>query len=411
VTAIINQADLVRGRDSARRGPDGPSGPTWRHAAASAVIVILMGWTATGIAQGAPVVAPKPSTSKLAAEIREQIERLGHDSADIRQIATRRLVKIGAPAVKPLAAVLDHRDLEVRYRARLILLRMCLLKDAAASTAALDAVQELAYSRVDSIRRWASPTVAGMREFAMQSLRRQGVAVTLELDAQGELLTKVDMSRWQVSNRALLTLRFLGRIGSVDLSKARIDDAGLAWLKKYTHIHTLDLRETQVGDAGLKHLARLTDLVELDLRETRVTGNGLKHLASLKMLERLHLGDTQLAGAGLKFIARLPKLSLLNLSTTKVTDADLAPLASCRSLERLWLSRTQIGDEGLKHLRNLKNLRVLFLSGTNVTDAGLRHLRGLKSLESLWLTSNKKRITPAGVAALQKALPNAKIRY
>jgi len=373
-----------------------------------AVVAVLV--SIPGVVRSAPVVAPKPSTSKLAAEIREQIERLGHDSADIRQIATRRLVKIGQPAVKPVTAVLNHRDLEVRHRARLILLRMCISKDSAASTAALDAVQELAHSRVESIRRWASPAVAGMREFAMQTLQRQGVAVTLELDAQGEVLTKVDMSGWQGTNQTLLTLRFLGRIGSVDLSKAHVDDDGLAWLKKHTRIHTLDLRETQVGDAGLKYLAQLTDLVELDLRETRVTGDGLKHLASLKKLERLHLGSPRFSGAALKYIRRLPKLKLLNLSTTEISDAHLAPLASCWSLERLWLSHTAVGDDGLKHIRGLKNLQTLLLSGTHVTDAGLRHLSGLTQLESLWLTNNKK-VTAAGVAALQRVLPKTKIRF
>lgn len=389
---------------SRKRGPQAGK-PGLRFAAAVAAFVALV----PGITHAAPVVARKPTPSKLAADINEQIERLGHDSADIRQIATRRLVKIGARAVKPVSAVLNDRDLEVRYRARLVLLRMCLSKDNATSTAALDAVQELAHSRVESIRRWASPAVAGMRKFAMQTLQRQGVAVTLELDAQGETLTKVDMSRWQGGNSTLLTLRFLGRIGAVDLSKARIDDAGLSWLRKYTRIHTLDLRETQVGDAGLKHLAKLTGLVELDLRETGVTGDGLKYLSSLKKLERLHLGDTQLTGAGLKSISRLPKLTLLNLSTTKLTDADLAPLASCKHLERLWLSHTAIGDAGLKHIRGLTNLHGLGLSGTKITDAGLRHLTGLKSLETIWLTRTK--VTSAGVEALQKALPNAKIRY
>jgi hypothetical protein len=44
------------------------------------------------------------------------------------------------------------------------------------------------------------------------------------------------------------------------------------------------------------------------------------------------------------------------------------------------------------------------LDSTQVTDAGLLHLRGLKQLESLYLANTK--VSAAGVARLQEALPN-----
>ena len=47
------------------------------------------------------------------------------------------------------------------------------------------------------------------------------------------------------------------------------------------------------------------------------------------------------------------------------------------------------------------------LSRTGVTDAGLVHLAGLTALERLWLADTQ--VTDAGVAELQKALPNCGI--
>lgn len=58
-------------------------------------------------------------------------------------------------------------------------------------------------------------------------------------------------------------------------------------------------------------------------------------------------------------------------------------------------------------IQSRENLRMLNLSGTPVTDTGLVHLKGLKSLERLMLDYTK--VTPAGVAKLRKALPDAKI--
>ena len=63
---------------------------------------------------------------------------------------------------------------------------------------------------------------------------------------------------------------------------------------------------------------------------------------------------------------------------------------------------TSITDAGLVHLKGLPNLQNLSLFGTKVTNAGLVHLKGLTELQELNLRD-------AGVADLQKALPNCTI--
>jgi hypothetical protein len=60
-----------------------------------------------------------------------------------------------------------------------------------------------------------------------------------------------------------------------------------------------------------------------------------------------------------------------------------------------------------KNLAELKRLERLSLVGANLTDAGIRHLAGLPNLESLDLRRTKA--SAAGIAELQKALPNCKI--
>jgi len=70
------------------------------------------------------------------------------------------------------------------------------------------------------------------------------------------------------------------------------------------------------------------------------------------------------------------------------------------------------------HLKEMTNLQTLDLSyttttkenrpGLEFTDAGLVHLKGMTQLQKLDLSGWW--ITDAGVADLQKALPNCKIR-
>ena len=50
----------------------------------------------------------------------------------------------------------------------------------------------------------------------------------------------------------------------------------------------------------------------------------------------------------------------------------------------------------------------IHLERTEITDAGLVHLKGLTNLHTLWLDDTL--VSPAGVAELQKALPNCKTK-
>jgi Ran GTPase-activating protein (RanGAP) involved in mRNA processing and transport len=61
----------------------------------------------------------------------------------------------------------------------------------------------------------------------------------------------------------------------------------------------------------------------------------------------------------------------------------------------------------LKHLARFPNLKVVGLQYTPVTDKGLENLKTLQNLTDLNLQDTK--VTTAGVAALQAALPNCKV--
>ncbi|MAV35037.1 MAG: hypothetical protein CMJ59_06220, partial [Planctomycetaceae bacterium] len=92
---------------------------------------------------------------------------------------------------------------------------------------------------------------------------------------------------------------------------------------------------------------------------------------------------------------------------SQITDAGLVHLTGLTDLQTLDLTLcTNVTDAGLVHLQGRTTLEYLNLNGTGVTDAGLAHLAGLTKLQSISLP---KQITDAGIAELQKALPNCTI--
>jgi hypothetical protein len=224
----------------------------------------------------------------------------------------------------------------------------------------------------------------------------------------------------------------------------------------------------KADDEALKRIAHLTNLTHLSFDATKVTNEGLKALAPLKRLSVLEFWDKPLTVEGIKALAPLKSLTVvtmdkeidddvlralvetgllhvfprafdtnqeraatqndvrvLDLTSTKVTTAGLKYLAPVKSLSRVYLLRTT--DESLRALREAGLLHTLELAwakddelpkseadvvrvvirGQKITDAGLKELAALKNLRLLTLQYTE--VTDAGVAELQKALPNCKI--
>jgi hypothetical protein len=90
------------------------------------------------------------------------------------------------------------------------------------------------------------------------------------------------------------------------------------------------------------------------------------------------------------------------------TDTRLGDLCELRKLDMLSLIGSDVTDAGMATVGGFKGLKFLKLNHTTVTDTGLRRLEGMGRLDTLDLTGCPH-ITDAGVARLQKALPQCKI--
>lgn len=164
-----------------------------------------------------------------------------------------------------------------------------------------------------------------------------------------------------------------------------------------------------------RHLTALPALEKLGFMENGLGDAALVHVGKLGKLTHLTFGDHQVTDAGLKQLANLKHLTYLNLcfpdkkSGGMISDKGMEAIARIDSLETLDLRATQITDAGLASLQKLPRLKELLVNGTAISDQGLVHLHAIKSLRVVNVF-NCKGVTPQGIAALKKALPDCEVR-
>jgi hypothetical protein len=163
---------------------------------------------------------------------------------------------------------------------------------------------------------------------------------------------------------------------------------------------------TRIRDDITPHLAGLKELRSLTAISSRLMGKGL---GNLQKLETLTIPGAPLGDEGAAEIGKLTSLKSLDLAGTNVTDAGVDHLRDLKNLDDLSLARTAITDKSAKVIGGFDKLEVLWLNHVGITDAGLRELQGLSKLQRIYLTGAKK-VTPAGLDELKKAIPGLTIK-
>jgi len=96
----------------------------------AAVAAGLLVCTGTALAQEAAPPAPEEKKISQEEEINKLIGELSSDEWSVREAATKKLIKIGAPAAKALEKLAESDDMEVRIRAKKILEALCYVSEA-----------------------------------------------------------------------------------------------------------------------------------------------------------------------------------------------------------------------------------------------------------------------------------------
>ena len=252
----------------------------------------------------------------------------------------------------------------------------------------------------------------------------------IEVNDDGQV-TKLIIGQHATDEILREQLSELAQLESVTIMSSRITDEGLRCLQRLPKLKELELIGERISGSGLRYLHKSSQLRVMSASSSNFTDTGLEELKRHTMLERLRLSNTQITDTGLVYLAGLNSLKHLDLEGTQVTDAGMLHLKRLAKLQVLDLYATQVSDGGLEVLKgmNLKSLVIpegattnlgmknylstlgspteLSFYAWNITDDGLVYLKELTGLKILNLSQTK--VTEAGVAALQKALPDCQI--
>lgn len=210
------------------------------------------------------------------------------------------------------------------------------------------------------------------------------------------------------------------------------------------HVHfpngPIPRRKSGLTDTGLRYVAEIPGLIQLGIEGGKgITDNGLKPLTGLKHLEQLRFrlkdgSGRKLTDAAFKQLLPPPNLDSLEiideahritgtglgrfhslksliLQSRAITPEGVRTIASLRELESLNLRIHQpdVDPNILDSLAASSSLNQLSLWSSVTNDEWLDSLKRLKQLQSIGLSGTK--VTAQGVAKLQKALPNCKIKH
>ena len=231
-----------------------------------------------------------------------------------------------------------------------------------------------------------------------------------------------------VTDAGLKRLQALRELRSLTLFGTRITDDGLESLKQFIHLrkHNIRLLKGGVTERGLAHLKNVPSLRDLAIEDsvsaprTQTIDSSLAPLTTLRGLESLTIFSLRVTDAGMVHVGRMAKLRNLDLdhwiATMPLTDGGLEQLTELSELRRLRLGIRRVSDRGLAALSKLSKLEVFEITGLthlNITDSGLLQLRTLTALKELRIPQDEHNdefeVTPAGIEALRKQLPDLKV--
>ncbi|MFO1002753.1 MAG: hypothetical protein U0936_20685 [Planctomycetaceae bacterium] len=161
-----------------------------------------------------------------------------------------------------------------------------------------------------------------------------------------------------------------------------------------------------LDDSMFDILAKLPKLssIELAARGTGLTGRGLGRLKSLTSVTIIQCPS--LAPEGLVELQTLPNMTYVNLDGCQCTRQHIAALSKLK-LTHLLTTGSEIDDTNVKTIAGMSSLMSVGVARCQLTDVGLSELKTLSRLNYINLIDTK--VTAAGVADFQKALPECKI--
>jgi hypothetical protein len=206
-------------------------------------------------------------------EIAAWIRDLNHERFSLREAASRRLLRAGAPAIGPLAEAAAAGPLETTVRAVQILCELGQSPDLEIATAAEQALRMLATPRITSASEQAAAALATLdaqaEHRAREALLKLGAAygsgvarVSGPPDPSHLLLN----TRWKGTDDDLRLIERVTQLDFLSLHGTPLSDKGAAILGHFKHLKRVELYGTKVSPRALAALRDALPTTEIDVR-------------------------------------------------------------------------------------------------------------------------------------------------
>lgn len=183
------------------------------------------------------------------------------------------------------------------------------------------------------------------------------------------------------------------------------------WLRRHDDLSALTINQFVVGESPLSgsEVGRIVGrhpIDHLSIHGVRDSDAIAKSVSTDSLLRIVNLSGSDLSDNGFRMLP-LETLVVIDVSNSDVTSDGLQELSRCRQLNALWLDGRQFDASVAGLLREQHELSMLCLNGEDVTDDHLKRIEGI-TVRYIELTNSS--VTSKGVAALQEALPECRIR-
>ncbi len=221
-----------------------------------------------------------------------------------------------------------------------------------------------------------------------------------------------NVGAWQANftDEGLEVLKSFPALSGMYLFSNTFTDVGMSYIRDMKHLRSMNIFSDKLTNRGLEYLSEAPELEEIWTQKGPLTdAHGLVKLARLPKLKHLWTGGFPIDDDQFKeLMTRAVRLEHLGLGESRITDKGLEAVRCRPELTMLGLGRSPLlTDQGMANLLQLPGLGFLGLPETAITDDGLKTLQKIATLKQLDVRGTK--VTAAGVAEFQKALPNCKV--
>jgi hypothetical protein len=237
--------------------------------------------------------------------------QLNGDTYEIRDAATRELIKAGLAAVAPVCQAIQNGHWEVVTRGTYVLQELSLARELETEQAALAALERISAATGTAQARRAAEALSKLdhlrRQRAVEIFTRLGATINAEHQEKDMVAAPICAleigPEWRGEETDLRRLKWLSDVQQVTFSGERVRDSWVHQLRGMENLLILKIKRAPITDAAFEGLKDIPSLSGVKLLYLPIGDPAAAHLSQCPRLKRLKLIGTNVSPVGQRQLA------------------------------------------------------------------------------------------------------------